>query len=132
MPRHREGGQASVELVLALPVLAVLLLLLVQVGLVVRDQVLLVHAAREGAREAAVASDAGAARRGALAAARLDADRLTVTTEGRAGAGSRVTVRLEYRSPTQVPLVGALVGDVHLSAAATMRVEALTIRVTKR
>lgn len=131
MPVRREGGQASVELVLALPVLALLLLVVVQVGLVVRDQVLLVHAAREAAREAAVAPDADAARRGALAGARLDPDRLTVRTEGRGGSGSRVTARLTYRSPTDVPLVGALVGDVHLSASATMRVEALTIRVTK-
>jgi Flp pilus assembly protein TadG len=120
---HREGGQASVELVLALPVLALLLLLLVQVGLVVRDEVLVVHAAREGAREAAVAADRGAARRGALAGARLEPDRLTVAAEGRDGPGSRVTVRVEYRSRTDVPLVGALVGDVHLSSTVTMRVE---------
>jgi hypothetical protein len=131
MAGHRERGQASVELVLALPVLVLLLLVVVQVGLVVRDQVLLVHAAREAAREAAVAADADAARRGALAAARLDADRLTAVVDGRGGAGSRVTARLSYRSPTDVPLVGALVGDVHLSATATMRVETLTIRVTK-
>ena len=131
MPGHRERGQASVELVLALPVLVLLLLVVVQVGLVVRDQVLLVHAAREAAREAAVAADAGAARRGALAGARLEPDRLTAVVEGRGAPGSRVAVRLAYRSPTDVPLVGALVGDVHLSAAATMRVEALTIRVTK-
>jgi Flp pilus assembly protein TadG len=124
MAGHRERGQASVELALALPVLALLLLLIVQVGLVVRDQVLLVHAAREAAREAAVAADRGAARRGALAGARLQPGRLTAAAEGRGGPGSRVTVRLEYRSPTDVPLVGALVGDVRLSAAATMRVEA--------
>ena len=123
MAGHREGGQASVELVLALPVLALLLLLILQVGLVVRDQVLLVHAAREAAREAAVAADPGAARRGALAGARLDPDRLAASATGRGGAGSHVTVQLSYRSPTDVPLVGALVGDVHLSAAATMRVE---------
>jgi hypothetical protein len=28
-----------------------------------------------------------------------------------------------YRSPTDVPLVGALVGDVRLEASVTMRVE---------
>jgi len=124
MPGHREGGQASVELVLALPVLLFLLLGVVQVGLVVRDQVLLVHAAREAVREAAVASDPDAGRRGALAGARLDPERLTVTVEGRGRPGSRVTARLTYRSPTDVPLVGVLVGDVHLFGKATMRVEA--------
>lgn len=121
--RRGEGGQAAVELALALPLLAVLFLLLLQVSLVVRDQVLLTHAAREAAREAAVARDADAARRGALAGAALDPDRLDVTTTGRGGAGSRVTASLVYRSPTRVPVVGSLVGDVRLTAFVTMRVE---------
>lgn len=119
----REGGQAAVELVLVLPLLAILLLGLLQVALVVRDQVLLTHAAREAAREAAVADDAGAGRRGALAGAHLDGGRLGVETSGRAGPGSRVTATLTYRSPTKVPVVGAMVGDVLLRASVTMRVE---------
>ncbi|HEX4904423.1 MAG TPA: TadE/TadG family type IV pilus assembly protein [Acidimicrobiales bacterium] len=131
MPRRDEGGQAAVELALALPLLALLALALLQVALVARDQVLLTHAAREAAREAAVAVDPGAARRGALAGSRLDADRLTVTTEGRDGVGSRVTARLAYRSPTDVPVIGRLVGDVRLRATVTMRVEMSTLRVTK-
>jgi Flp pilus assembly protein TadG len=121
--RAAEGGQSAVELVLALPVLAVLVLALLQVVLVVRDQVLLTHAAREAAREAAVADDDDAGRRGALAAARLDGDRLEVRTSGRDGPGSRVTATLTYRSPTDVPVVGAMVGDVRLTASVTMRVE---------
>jgi len=131
MPGCRERGQATVELVLALPVLALLLLVIVQVGLVARDELLLTHAAREAAREAAVAADPDAARRGALAGAGLDPGRLEVSVAGRSGSGSRVTVRLTYRSATDVPLVGALVGDVRLVARVTMRVEASTIRVTK-
>lgn len=90
----------------------------------------LTHAAREAAREAAVADDRGAARRGALTGSRLDADRLTVATAGRGGAGSRVTATLTYRSPTEVPVVGRLVGDVRLRASVTMRVEMSTMRVT--
>lgn len=121
--RRREGGQAAVELALALPLLALLALLLLQVGLVVRDQVLLTHASREAARAAAVDGAPGAARDGALAGSRLDGDRLTVRTAGRAGPGSRVTASLSYRSPTDVPLVGRLVGDVRLRASVTMRVE---------
>lgn len=118
-----ESGQAAVELALALPLLAVLFLLLLQVTLVARDQVLLTHAAREGAREAAVADDPGAARRGALAGSRLDPDRLDVTAAGRGEPGSRVTATLVYESATDVPVVGAFVGDVRLRAAVTMRVE---------
>ena len=121
--RPREGGQSAVELALALPLLALLALALLQVALVVRDQVLLTHAAREAAREAAVADDAGAARRGALSGSRLDPERLEVRASGRRGPGSRVTAVLAYDAPTEVPLVGALVGDVRLRARVTMRVE---------
>ncbi len=128
--RRGERGQAAVELALALPLLALLALALLQVALVARDQVLLTHAAREAARESSVSADRGAARRGALSGSRLDADRLVVTSAGRGGVGSRVTATLTYRSPTDVPLVGRLVGDVRLRASVTMRVEMSTLRVT--
>jgi Flp pilus assembly protein TadG len=47
-------GQASVELALVLPLVALLLLGLLQAGVVLRDQLLVVQAAREGVREASV------------------------------------------------------------------------------
>jgi Flp pilus assembly protein TadG len=119
-----DEGQAAVELALVVPLVAVLALVLLQVGLVVRDQVLVIHAAREAAREAAVAPAPEGARRAALAAAGLDHRRLDVVVAGRGRPGSRVEVRVTYRSPTEVPLVGRLVGDVALRARATMRVEA--------
>ena len=62
MTRRREGGQATVEVALLLPLLATMLLAVVQVGLVVRDQVLVTHAAREAARAAAVDPTEDAAR----------------------------------------------------------------------
>ena len=124
MRRERgDGGQASVELALVLPLVLVLLLAVVQVGLLVRDQILVVHAAREAAREAAVDPDAGGPRRAALASSTLDDGRLAVTSTGRGGPGTRVRVEVRYRAPTTVPLVGAAVGDVTLGASATMRVE---------
>ena len=118
-----ERGQAAVELALVLPVVTLLALLLLQVALVVRDQVLVVHAAREGAREAAVSTEPDAARLGALAGGPLDAERAEVRASGREGPGSRVEVEVRYTSPTDVPLLGPLVGDVALWASATMRVE---------
>ena len=121
--RGDDGGQAVVELALVLPLVFLVLLAVVQVGLLVRDQVLVVHAAREAAREAAVDPSPEAARQAALAGSRLVADRLTVTSSGRGGPGSRVTVEVRYRAPTDVPLVGALVGDAGLEGSATMRVE---------
>lgn len=121
--RRGDEGQAAVELALVLPLVALVLLAVVQVGLLVRDQVLVVHAAREAAREAAVDATPGAPRRAAVDGSGLDADRLQVDVSGRGGAGSRVKVAVRYRSPTRVPLVGAAVGDVTLEATATMRVE---------
>ncbi len=118
-----DRGQAAVELALVLPLVAALALALLQVALVVRDQVLVVHAAREGARAAAVSDDPGAARAAALAGASLIPDRVVVEASGRGGAGSRVRVLVRYVSVTDLPLVGPLVGDVELSGSASMRVE---------
>jgi hypothetical protein len=106
-----------------LPLVVLVLLAVVQVGLLVRDQVLVVHAAREAAREAAVEPAPGAARRAALEGSGLDGGRLRVDVGGRGAAGSRVRVEVHYRAPSRVPLVGAALGDVDLQAAATMRVE---------
>ena len=118
-----DEGQAAVELALVLPLVAVVLLAVVQVGLLVRDQVLVVHAAREAARAAAVDPAAEAPREAAVAGSGLEPDRLAVAVSGRGGAGSRVRVEIRYRAASRVPIVGAAVGDVTLSANATMRVE---------
>ena len=120
---HRGEGQAAVELALALPLVALLLLTVVQLGLLVRDQILVVHAAREGARQAAVDGAPDAARRAAVSASGLPAGGMAVSASGRGGPGSRVRVEVRYRAPTDVPLVGAALGDVTLGASATMRVE---------
>jgi hypothetical protein len=118
-----EGGQATVEAALVLPLVATMLLAVIQVGLLVRAQVLVTHAAREGARAAAVDDSTDAAANAARSASTLVPDRMEVRVDGRAGPGSRVTVEVTYRAPTDVPLVGSLLGDVTLRARATMRVE---------
>jgi hypothetical protein len=119
----RDSGQAAVELVLVVPLVMVLALAVVQLALVARDQVLVTHAAREGARQAAVEPDAGSVRAAALAGTRLDAGHVEVEVGHRGDPGGRVRVEVRYRSPTDVPLVGALVGAVDLSDSAVMRVE---------
>src|SRR3954471_18824336 len=109
-PGRPDGGQAAVELALALPLVFVVILGAVQVLVVGRDQIAVVHAAREGARAAAVADDpVGEGTAAAAAAAGLDAQRLSVAV---ADGGDTVTVTVRYAAPTDVPLVGALVGDV--------------------
>ena len=117
-----DGGQAAVELVLVLPLVLVVALAALQVALVARDQVLVVHAAREGARQAAVDADDRAVASVAEAATALDGSRLQIRTE-REGQAGAVVVTASYRAPTNVPLVGVLVGDVALNASVTMRFE---------
>ena len=120
---RRERGQATVELALGLPVVLLGVLLVVQAGLVVADQVRVVHAAREGVRAAAVSPDPGAAAGAVERNGGLAPDRVQVTTSPRGGRGSDVTVTVTYRALTDLPLVGPLLPDVVLTADATMRVE---------
>jgi Flp pilus assembly protein TadG len=118
-----ERGQSTVELALVLPVVALLLLALLQVGLVARDVVLVSHAAREGARAAATDSDPAAAERAAARSGGLDPTRMDVTVRGREGPGSRVRVTVDYAIPTSVPIVGSLLGEISVATSVTMRVE---------
>ncbi len=128
MGRDGDEGQAAVEVALVLPLIVMLLLAVVQVTLVARDQVLVVHAARAGARAAAVDGAPASARHAVLGSAsdlepgRLDVDQRTF------GGAATTTVRIEvtYRSPTDLPLIGALLPDVHLRANAAMREESGT------
>ncbi len=119
-PRHahrdracpRQRGQATVELALVLPLVVFALLAIVQVGLVVRDQVAVVHAAREAARAASVDRDPGAATR----AARRVLSRAEVRVGARPAVGGSIGVDVSYHDRTDVPLVGAVFPDVDLHA----------------
>jgi TadE-like protein len=122
-PQRPDSGQATVELALVLPLLAVLMLALVQAVVLARDQLLVTHAAREAARAAAVDPDPGAPRRAAIRAGPLDPGRLEVDTGPRGTVGTSVRVEVRYREPTTLPIVGRAIGDVTLSSEATMRVE---------
>jgi hypothetical protein len=101
-----------------------LLLAILQIAVLGRDLVLVTHASREAARAAAVDADPRAATTAAREAGGLDDERLAVTVTGRGSAGSRVRVQVAYRARTDIPLIGALVGDHTLRSSTTMRVEA--------
>lgn len=111
--RGRERGQATVELALLLPVVAVLLLAVVQAGLVARGAVLTVQAAREAARAAAVGDDPAGG-------VRLPSDRTSISVRPD---GEHLVVVVRYRQVTDVPLVGALVGDVAHHQTIVIRAE---------
>lgn len=108
------------ELALLMPFLVLLLMCIIQTALVARDAVLVSHAARVGARIASVDQSLSGIRSAVTEATPLDPARLDV---GREVAGDLVRVTVQYRSPTEVPLVGALVGDVGLAESAAMPIE---------
>jgi hypothetical protein len=108
-----------VELALVLPVVVGLLIMVVQVGLLARDQVLVVHAARAAAREVAV-DPGGAAARAALDG--IDSGRFSLIVGGDTSPGGIATVTVTGR-PTTMPLVGALVGSIELRERLSVRVE---------
>jgi Flp pilus assembly protein TadG len=111
-----DRGQATVEFAIALPVVALLVLGIVQVVVVVRDQLAVELAAREAARAASVAAaPAAAAARAAHEAVALRP--LAVDTRVAAG---RVTVTVRSDSATDVALIGGFVGDVTVEAVVTM------------
>lgn len=121
--RGSASGQSTVELALVLPVVALLVLLIIQVGLVLRAQVMVTHAARESARVVAVTNDAGRAATAASVAGGFDPASLRVQVAGTAAPGTDVTVSIEHDFSTDVPLIGPLLGNVGLGARATMRAE---------
>jgi Flp pilus assembly protein TadG len=116
---RRERGQATVEFAFLLPLIVLAALAVVQIGLIVRDQLGVVHAAREAVRAASVDRDPAAAVR----AAHRTLPRADVEVGARPGVGDEITVTVRYHSVTDLPLVGALIPDPDLRASATMRVE---------
>ncbi|MCZ7528186.1 MAG: pilus assembly protein [Acidimicrobiia bacterium] len=114
-----EAGQATVELALVLPMLLFAGLAVLQVAFVARDQVAVVHAAREAARAASVDPDPAVASE----AARRVLPAATVRVGPRGGVGTPVEVEVSFRCVTDLPLVGPLFPDPTLSARVVMRAE---------
>jgi Flp pilus assembly protein TadG len=116
-----EGGTAVVEFALVLPLVLVLLLGIVEVAVIARTELQLVHATREGAREAAASPDssrAAAAVRSALGS-RSSQARIVVRRSSIVGEPATVSVSLPYR--VAAPIFGGF--SVTLTSKATMRVE---------
>jgi Flp pilus assembly protein TadG len=114
-----DRGQAAVELALCLPLLFMFLLGLVQLVLIARDQLPVQLAAREAARAAAVTDSSNAsAQRAATGAIALRP--LTVVTRL---SPDTVTVTVTHLTHTDVPLIGALLPDIAVTAEATMALE---------
>jgi hypothetical protein len=102
-----------------LPFVVLLLLLVVQVGLVVREHVRVAHASRAAVRVAARDTDDGAVRAVVdhlVAGARVDVARARAI-------GDPVTVRVTLDLATDLPIIGVLVPDVQIEESTTMHAE---------
>ena len=113
-----DSGQAAVELALTLPLFCLLLLAAVQHVVVTGDQLLVIEVARVAARAAAVSADPVTA--GNDAAHRVLGSTANVST---AVHDMYVTVTVSISNGTDVPLVGALMPEVHLVGHSTMVLE---------
>lgn len=120
-PRRGERGQSSVEFALVLPVVAVLLLLVVQAAVFARDRILVVHAARVAAR-AVVVDPREQAAMAALREHDMPIERLRVELSGDTSPGSVVEVTVRLR-PTAVPIVGRVVARHELGETLGAAVE---------
>ncbi len=109
------------ELALLLPVVALVLLAVIQFGLIARDRVLTVHAARTVARAVAVRPDRKTAL-AALAEAVPDADRFDVELGGELRGGGLATVTVSAPA-TRIAFLGAVLPTVVVRERLVVRVE---------
>ncbi len=109
------------ELALLLPVVALVLLAVIQFGLIARDRVMTVHAARTVARAVAVRPDRETAL-AALAEAVPDAARFDVELGGELRSGGLATVTVSAPA-TRIAVLGAALPTVVLRERLVVRVE---------
>ena len=115
---REDRGQATVEFALILPLLVICIAGIVWVGQVVTVQIRLEHAAREGARAAAVSPDS------ASSVAQEAVTRSFPAADGvAASVGAEFVAVRVWRRVAAVPFIG--VGSRELAAEAHMRREDL-------
>lgn len=115
-------GQATVELVLCLPIVAALVAVLVEIALLGLDTARVWQASREAARVAVVDPDPSAA---AQAASRVGPAPIDVAIDPPSHLrrqGGSLEVSVTHSREGAVPLIGTFF-DVELKAATTMRIE---------
>jgi Flp pilus assembly protein TadG len=120
-----ERGQTMVEFALVLPILALLLIAMVELGVVLNSYVEVTHAARVGARKASVLRKDSSGVTKAITAARdstssLDKDKLGVAVTPQPWErGTPIEVRVTY--PVSIDILGFVVKSGELEAEATAR-----------
>lgn len=122
----QESGQSLVEFGLAMPVMMALLLFMISCGQLFSAQLVVINAAREGARVGAVGSSADDIKKTAIAylkSAGLTDKQAEVTVKGAQDhSGNTVEVSTVYNLSLMVPIPG-LPDPVPLKTQAMMRIE---------
>ena len=121
--RRDESGQAAAELAAVFPIVLLLIVLFVEVGAVLLDQLALQHVAREAARAAAVTPSVADVQHIALAASDLSRERVQVRVGPRPDDAGMVRVDVAYEARVVEPFTGAVLFRPQLHAFAAMRVE---------
>ena len=114
-----EAGASTVEFAMVVPILLMLIFGIVQFGLTFGNHLAITHAAREGARLAAV----GAFNEGSVRSRAYPVDPTAVTVAYPNGNlhGEPVVVRIEYDMTINIPFFGER--ELPLSSEARMRLE---------
>jgi len=114
-----ESGQATVELALVMPLIIGLLLIILNVGLIVRDQLAVWHAASAGARAASISPDSPDVVQQAVEdEVRLRPLHLQIVRDEQL-----ITVEVQYPRTINLWLINHIVPPLTLSASVTMHVQ---------
>lgn len=121
-----DGGQATVEMALVLPVMFLVVAAVCQVALGLNCYLVVTAASREGARSGAESNDATAARKAASAAAAgLPGGAPGIQVEFPEGRerGRPVRVTVSYKMPLLLPGIGRMVPGVTFKRSTCMALE---------
>ena len=118
-----ERGQATVEIALCLPFLALFVAILVEITGLAIDHVRVWHAAREAARVGVVDPDPASIRAAAEGTGLAPLDLEVDPPAAARVRGEPLNVTISFRTPGRVPVVAGLLGRPTIEASATMRIE---------
>ncbi len=114
-----ERGASSIEFALILPVLIMILIGVFEFGMAYNNYLAITHAAREGARLAAVNKyDEAVVRSDAYP---VDPDSVSVSYPGGEVHGAQAVVTVRYTNQIDIPFFGSV--SVPLESHASMRIE---------
>ncbi|WP_129689929.1 TadE/TadG family type IV pilus assembly protein [Gottfriedia acidiceleris] len=120
-----EKGQSLVEFALILPLLAMLLLGMLDFGRIFHAYLALDHAGREAARAASIGKDDATIKSVAVndaSSIKLTTDKISISPSTRSS-GSNVTITISYPVDFLTPVIGQIVGKLDLKSTTVMRVE---------